>query len=152
MSAEESARPTVTQLFECTREPFATVSRASVVPTRDDCNEGFGMFRQSGLVALFTGAILHLLALPAQGQESLTLARVQRLALESQPLVEAQAAEIESRRERAIAAGQLPDPELQFAINELPVNTADAWSLSRDGDTDEENNPRRPRQVRMSAF
>ncbi len=69
-------------------------------------------------------------------EETLTLERVQRLALESQPLMEAQTAEIESRRERAIVAGQLPDPELQLAVNELPIDTADAWSFRRDSDTD----------------
>ena len=31
---------------------------------------------------------------------------------------------------------ELPDPELGVGINEMPVDTADAWSLSRDSDTD----------------
>ncbi|MGH8249166.1 MAG: TolC family protein [Steroidobacteraceae bacterium] len=93
-------------------------------------------FRHSLLLAPLAGAMFLCPSTPVQAQEHLTLARVQRLALESQPLVDAQAAEVEARRERAIAAGQLPDPELQFAINELPVDTADAWSFRRDSDTD----------------
>lgn len=94
------------------------------------------MFRKSVFAVLLMGATVYPLAKPACAQERLTLALTQRLALESQPLVEAQAAEIESRRERAVAAGQLPDPELQLAVNELPVDTADAWSFRRDSDTD----------------
>lgn len=93
-------------------------------------------FRHFVFSALLAGATALCAIRLAQAEEPLTLARVQRLALESQPLVEAQAAEIESRRERAIAAGQLPDPELQLAVNELPVDTADAWSFRRDSDTD----------------
>jgi outer membrane protein TolC len=70
------------------------------------------------------------------GEELLTLEDAQRLAVRDQPLIDAQQSVIEAQQARAAAAGQLPDPELQLALNELPVNTADAWSISRDGDTD----------------
>lgn len=64
--------------------------------------------------------------------EPLTLAMSQHLALESQPLIDEQAAAVDARRERAVAAGQLPDPEVQIGINDLPVNTTEAWSFRRD--------------------
>jgi outer membrane protein TolC len=70
------------------------------------------------------------------GEEVLTLEDAQHLAVRDQPLIDAQQSVIEAQQARAAAAGQLPDPELQLALNELPVNTADAWSISRDGDTD----------------
>jgi outer membrane protein TolC len=70
------------------------------------------------------------------GEEVLTLEDAQHLAVRDQPLIDAQQSVIEAQQARAAAAGQLPDPELQLALNELPVNTGDAWSISRDGDTD----------------
>ena len=88
-------------------------------------------------------AWLAALALPARAfsqelraPDALTLEAAQQLALEAQPLLEAQSATLEARRERAVAARQLPDPELQAAVNELPVNGREAWSPSRDSDTD----------------
>ena len=72
----------------------------------------------------------------ADAVEPLTLERAQQLALQSQPLLHAQAAAADAFRERAVSARQLPDPRLQTAVNEIPANGADAWSLSRDGDTD----------------
>jgi outer membrane protein TolC len=72
----------------------------------------------------------------AEPRAVLSLVDVTRAALEAQPLLDAQAAQIEAYQELAVSAGSLPDPQLMTGINELPVNTADAWSLSRDGDTD----------------
>ena len=82
------------------------------------------------------GALLVTAFGTAYAAELLTLESVQATALESQPLVESQQATVDAQRERAIAAAQLPDPELGIGVNELPVNTADAWSLDRDSDTD----------------
>jgi outer membrane protein TolC len=72
----------------------------------------------------------------ANAAELLTLESVQAAALQSQPLLESQQATVDAQRERAIAAAQLPDPELGVGVNELPVNTAEAWSFDRDSDTD----------------
>lgn len=72
----------------------------------------------------------------ADDNPALSLEEVTRAALEQQPLLQAQAAQVEAHRQRAIAAGELPDPQLLTGISELPVNTADAWSFTRDGDTD----------------
>lgn len=89
------------------------------------------------LLAALVAAATHA-AQPAESpaRRELTLAAAQQLALEAQPLVEAQRAVRDALKDRAIAARQLPDPELQAGINELPINGADAWSASRDSDTD----------------
>lgn len=49
----------------------------------------------------------------------------------SQALV-ATEAEVQAARERAIAAGQLPDPTLKLGVNNLPIEGADRFSLTRD--------------------
>jgi outer membrane protein TolC len=69
-------------------------------------------------------------------QDLLSLEAVWSAALAHQPILEAQAASIAALGDRAVAAGELPDPELITGISELPVNTDEAWSFTRDGDTD----------------
>lgn len=49
----------------------------------------------------------------------------------SQTLVAQQAA-ASAARQMALAAGQVPDPVLTVGVNNLPVNGADAWSLTSD--------------------
>ncbi len=41
-------------------------------------------------------------------------------------------ASIQAASEMAVAAGQLPDPVLKLGLNNVPLNTADQFSLSRD--------------------
>jgi outer membrane protein TolC len=65
----------------------------------------------------------------------LSLGAAMDLAVRGQPLLEAQTAAVTAANERAVAAGQLPDPQLTLGIQDLPINTADAGSLSRDSDT-----------------
>ncbi|MGQ0586538.1 MAG: TolC family protein [Gammaproteobacteria bacterium] len=65
----------------------------------------------------------------------LTLTEAARLAIERQPMLEAQAAAVRAARENAIASAQLPDPELRLGVRDVPVNSEDRWSLSRDADT-----------------
>ncbi len=62
----------------------------------------------------------------------LTLAEAQRRAVERSRLLVAQDSAIASSREMAVAAGQLPDPVLRFGIDNLPVNGADQFSVTRD--------------------
>jgi outer membrane protein, heavy metal efflux system len=57
------------------------------------------------------------------------------LALQAQPLLEGLAAEVRAARAEAIAARQLPDPQLFGAVRDLPLDTDDAYSLTRDSDT-----------------
>lgn len=66
---------------------------------------------------------------------ALTLPEAARLAVERQPMLEAQAAAVRAARENAVAGAQLPDPELRLGVRDLPVNTEDRYSLSRDSDT-----------------
>ncbi len=61
-----------------------------------------------------------------------TLAQAEALALEGQPLLEAQRATVRAARERAVAMGQLPDPMLIAGVTNLPVNGEDRYSLSAD--------------------
>lgn len=57
------------------------------------------------------------------------------LALQAQPLLEGLAAEVRAARAEAVAARQLPDPQLFGAVRDLPLDTDDAYSLTRDSDT-----------------
>ena len=62
----------------------------------------------------------------------LTLSDAEALALTRQPLLEAQAARVRAGREQAVADAQLPDPEFMTGVKDLPINGADAFSLSRE--------------------
>ena len=69
---------------------------------------------------------------PARAQVPLTLPEAQRLAVSRSQQVAAQDAAAQAARELAAAAGQLPDPVLKLGVDNLPVNGADRFSLSRD--------------------
>jgi outer membrane protein TolC len=87
-------------------------------------------FRLAPLALLAVPAIaLTFGTAPAAAGEPLTLARVQALALQQQPLLDAQAAAVHAARERSAADGQLPDPRLKLALQNLPV---ESLSLNRD--------------------
>ncbi len=62
----------------------------------------------------------------------LTISEAQRRAVERSRYLVAQDAAVTASREMAVAAGQLPDPVATLGINNLPINTRDAWSLTRD--------------------
>ena len=91
--------------------------------------------RTLGVRIFFCALSISVFGVRVHGGEVLTLEAVQTAALELQPLVEGQRAKVDAFRERAAVAGQLPDPELGIGINDMPIDTADAWSLSRDSDT-----------------
>lgn len=63
---------------------------------------------------------------------ALSLAQAEQLALERQPLLDAQRATVRAARERAVAMRQLPDPTLLAGVTNLPVNGEDRYSLSAD--------------------
>lgn len=63
---------------------------------------------------------------------ALTLAAALQLASTRSPLVEAGTIQAGASREMAVAADQLPDPVLKLGVNNLPINGADRWSLTRD--------------------
>jgi outer membrane protein TolC len=62
----------------------------------------------------------------------LTLAEAQRLAVTRSRQIVAQDHAATAAHEMAAAAGQLPDPVLKFGVDNLPVDTSDRFSLTRD--------------------
>lgn len=77
------------------------------------------------LVALMPRAF----ATPAS---SLTLEEAVRLAEQQAPSLEARQAALQSSSAAVGPAGQLPDPELVVGVDNLPVTSGDAFSLTRD--------------------
>jgi outer membrane protein, heavy metal efflux system len=65
----------------------------------------------------------------------LTLVEARRLALDHQPLLQAQAAAVVAARQSVVSAGQLPDPKLKGGITDLTVTGADIGTLRRETDT-----------------
>ena len=78
-------------------------------------------------------------ALPAWAESdsgvALELEEAASLAVTAQPLLDGLGAQARAALESAVAASQLPDPQLFTAIQDLPVNTGDAYSFRRDSDT-----------------
>ena len=68
----------------------------------------------------------------ARAQLPLTLADAQRQALERSRMLAAQDSAVIASREMAVSAAQLPDPVAKLGVNNLPVNTEDRFSLTRD--------------------
>lgn len=63
---------------------------------------------------------------------SLSLAEAQRLAAKDAPQVEAQAAAVRAAQQSTISAGEQSDPKLIVGIDNLPVDSTDRFSLTRD--------------------
>jgi outer membrane protein TolC len=59
-----------------------------------------------------------------------------RLSLVDQPLLTGREAKIHAEDQQAVAAAQLPDPKLSGGLKELPVDTPEAFSVSRDNFTE----------------
>ena len=62
----------------------------------------------------------------------LSLAQAQRLAAKDAPQVDAQAAALRAAQQSSLSAAELPDPKLTLGIENLPVDTADRFNLTRD--------------------
>jgi len=58
----------------------------------------------------------------------LTMDEAARLSLVDQPLLTGREAKIQAEEHQAIAAAQLPDPQLSGGIKELPIDTSEAFS------------------------
>jgi outer membrane protein TolC len=65
----------------------------------------------------------------AQSTVPLTMAEAQRLALTRSPQLASQVAMAEASREMAVAAGQLPDPQVFAGLENVPVTGMDRWRL-----------------------
>jgi outer membrane protein TolC len=86
--------------------------------------------RVAALIAL---AALTTIAVPlSRADAPLTLAEAQRLAVERSRMLAGQDSAVTASREMALAAGQLPDPMLKLGVDNLPVDTSDRFSLTRD--------------------
>lgn len=66
----------------------------------------------------------------------LTMEEAARLAALDQPLLTAREAKIRAEEQQAVAAAQLPDPKLSGGLKELPIDTPEAFSVSRDNFTE----------------
>ena len=87
------------------------------------------------MLHLFAGLFVALLAaLPGHAQP-LSLEEAQRRALERSRQLAAQELAVSASREMAVAAGQLPDPVLKLGVDNLPIDGADRYSLTRDSMT-----------------
>jgi outer membrane protein TolC len=76
------------------------------------------------------------LAAAADTDSPLTMEDAVHLATLDQPLLTGRQAKIQSEEQQAIAAAQLPDPQLVGGLNELPIDTAEAFSTRRDDFTE----------------
>ena len=76
-----------------------------------------------------------LLLAGAASAQPLSLAEAQELAVQRSRQLPAQAAAASAARERAVAAGQRPDPVLRMGVANVPIEGADKFSLTRDSMT-----------------
>jgi cobalt-zinc-cadmium efflux system outer membrane protein len=66
----------------------------------------------------------------------LTMQEAAHLAAVDQPLLTGREAKIRAEEQQAVAAAQLPDPQLSGGIKELPVDTSEAFNTRRDNFTE----------------
>jgi outer membrane protein, heavy metal efflux system len=75
-------------------------------------------------------------SVPAEAATPLTMEEAARLATVDQPLLTGREAKIQAEDQQAIAASQLPDPQLSGGLKELPIDTSEAFSTRRDDFTE----------------
>lgn len=80
--------------------------------------------------AALLSAVSLFISLPSYA--ALSLAEAQRLAAKDAPAVDAQAAMLRAAQQSSLSAGELSDPKLILGVDNLPVDTADRFSLTRD--------------------
>jgi outer membrane protein, heavy metal efflux system len=73
---------------------------------------------------------------PSEATTPLTMQEAARLAAVDQPLLTERQAKIQAEDQQAIAASQLPDPQLSGGLKELPIDTSEAFSTRRDDFTE----------------
>ncbi|WP_420466701.1 TolC family protein [Panacagrimonas sp.] len=91
--------------------------------------------RNPRVLLAILGALTGPAAFADDSDIALDLDAAQELAVTRQPLLEALNAQARAERESAVAAGQLPDPQLSLGVQGLPINSDDAGSFTRDSDT-----------------
>jgi cobalt-zinc-cadmium efflux system outer membrane protein len=75
-------------------------------------------------------------AVPMEAATPLTMEEAARRAAVDQPLLTGREAKIQGEDQQAIAASQLPDPQLSGGLKELPIDTSEAFSTRRDDFTE----------------
>ena len=75
-------------------------------------------------------------AAPSEAAAPLTMEEAARLAGVDQPILTGRQAKIQAEDQQAIAASQLPDPQLSGGLKELPIDTSEAFSTRRDDFTE----------------
>ena len=75
-------------------------------------------------------------AMPTEASTPLTMTEAARLAAVDQPLLTGRQAKIKAEDQQAIAASQLPDPQVSGGLKELPIDTPEAFSTRRDNFTE----------------
>lgn len=93
-------------------------------------NAARGVFRV--IVPAILAGVMAFSGTASAAETPLTLAEAQRRAVERSRQLSAQDASILAAHEMATAAGQLPDPVLKLGIDNLPLDGADQFSLTRD--------------------
>ena len=79
-----------------------------------------------------TGAISFANSLPVFAAPPLSLAEAQRIAANDAPQLNAQSAALRAMQQSAISANQQADPKLIISVDNLPVDTSDRFSFTRD--------------------
>lgn len=87
-------------------------------------------------ILLLNLADSHVTQAGSDPQAPLTLEEAARLAIVDQPSLSGRRATIQAEDQQAIAASQLPDPQLAGGIKELPTDTPEAFSTRRDNFTE----------------
>lgn len=90
--------------------------------------------RPFGLIPSLLLAAFAVLSAPL-GAQGLSLDQAVQAAMSQSQRIAAVQAQTLAARERAPAAGQLPDPVLTVGINDFPVSRPDRYSLTRDSNT-----------------
>lgn len=99
------------------------------------CRAGARRFNNAAFALVLAASVMR----PAWAEQAegiaLELDEAATLAVTAQPLLRGLEAQASAARESGIAARALPDPQLYTAIADLPINTGDAYSFTRDSDT-----------------
>lgn len=82
--------------------------------------------------ASFRCVVLLILMAGAAHAQPLSFDDALELALRESPSLSVNTAQLDAAQQVAIAAGELPDPKLALGIDNLPIEGADRYSLSRD--------------------
>ena len=84
------------------------------------------------IALVFISGLLVVRTVSAAELPPLSFDEALRLASEQSPQLAAQRSAISAAEQATVSARQLPDPKLFFGIDNLPVTTADAFSLTQD--------------------